>query len=594
MRQRAEVEEKYRWSVDEMFASVEAWEGAFASFKPKFERLSRCAGSLSGGVAAIKAFLELDTEVSRELDHLYTYAHLKHDENTGAAAARGRLDRAQDLYSGYAAAVSFFEPEFLTLPDEVLDTCLKAAGLGEHRVLLERLRRRKEHVLSREVEKSLAELSPCLSIAEDTFRSFNDTDLKFPEIATSEGQVALSHGNYLSLLLNPDRDTRREAFTRYHQTFASWPNLLASTLSGRVKQNVIMARMRKYPSALSASLQARYVDTGVYERLLQAVQQGIGTHHRYLDLRRRALKLERLEFYDLHLPIVKTSRAKFEADGARQLLLEAFAPLGSEYVEEVRKAFENRWVDWYETPNKRSGAYSSGCYTSHPYILMNFDGTLNSVFTLAHEMGHSLHSLLSRRGQPYPTSRYPIFLAEVASIFNEHLLAEHLKGVVEKPEDRLYILNYQLDQIRTTFVRQTMFADFELAIHREVEAGQALTGERLRELYTDRLKIYFADKVFMGGEIQAEWSRIPHFYYGFYVYQYATGYAASRVLADRVLSGEADAARNYLKFLGSGCSRDPVESLSAAGVDMASPEPVAAVFEKMNSLLDELEPLLGL
>ncbi len=590
---RSSIPASSRWRLEAIYAREEDFEAELLRVDRELPGLSTFAGTLDRGPGRLREFFELEHRIAADLELVATYAHLRHDEDTTLPGPRAAHQRARDLWARFAALRAFAEPELMALEEKSFKAYVESPELAPYRVLLERLQLLRPHVLGHEEERLIAELSPVLAASGDAFRAFADSDLKFPDIADASGAtLPLTQGAFYRYLIHPEREVRRQAFEGILGGFAAWPNLLAGALGSTVKKHTIFARVRGYGSALEAALKPNFIEAEVYHRLLEAVHAGMSVHHKYLKLRRKALGLGELRFYDLYVPMAGDPGKTYGVEEAQKLLLEALQPLGGEYVSEVERGLKSGWVDWFENNGKRGGAYSSGCYRSEPYILMNFDGTLHGVLTLAHEMGHSMHSLLSRRFQPYWNSEYPIFLAEVASIFNEQLMLQRLRAAARTRAERLVLANYELEQLRTTFFRQTMFAEFELAMHREVEEGRPLTAASLQELYGRILDRYFGSEVAKHPLILAEWSRIPHFYYNFYVYQYATGIAAAFALARRVLAGGDAERAAYLGFLGSGCSRDPVPTLRGAGVDMLSPHPVAAVLSRMEELIGECESLL--
>lgn len=590
---RSEIDDGLKWSTQTMYVDLKTWNLDFEEIEKSLDSLKEYPGTVTKSAERLLEFLESSMKIEERLDHLYTWAHLKHDEDTRVDDFLSAQNRALDLYSRFSSAMAFFEPELLAMEEGKLEQLIDEECLSFYKTFLSRIIRLKEHVLGASEEKLLAELSPCLKSAGDSFKAFNDSDLKFDPVVLSSGEEhSLTHGSYYGMLIDKDRELRQKAFQNMMNGFGNWPTLLTSTLYGVVKQHTTMARLRKYDSALEASLKPKEISVTVVDQLIQTIHDHIDIHHRYLDMRKKILGLSELEFYDLYVPIVDSPAKKYSIEEAQNWLLESVEPLGKSYRQELQKGLDHGWVDWLENENKRSGAYSSGCYTSQPYILMNFDGTLNSVFTLAHEAGHSMHSFLSRSEQAYVYAQYPIFLAEVASTFNEQLLAKYLMQKAASKEEKMTLINYELEQLRTTFIRQAMFAEFELKIHCEVEGGAPLTPDLMKQIYRTVIETYFGSSVRMCEEILSEWSRIPHFYYNFYVYQYSTGIAAACELSNKVQAGGEQEREAYLGFLKSGCSRNPMDTLKDAGVDLEKPHAVKAVMEKMNQLLNEMEACL--
>jgi len=487
------------------------------------------------------------------------------------------------------------EPEILALPQSILDSYLTAPSLEKFRFHLEKLVRLKDHTLSEEQEALLALAQRALELPYKAFSSLNNADLKFGTVKDSQGQeLELTHGSFQLYLRSRDRSLRENTFKSMHQKYADYENTLCELINGQVQTHVFESKARHYQSCLEAALKPKNIDLNVYHSLIAAVRSEIDALHDYCLLRRKLLGVDTLHFYDLHVPLTSELDIKMSYNEAEKAVIDSVAPLGEEYQRRLHEGLKvKRWVDRYENKNKRSGAYSSGCYDSFPYILMNYKGILGDVFTLAHEAGHSMHSYLSHENQPYHYSSYPIFVAEVASTFNEELLMTHLKKEAKSREEKIFLVNQQIETIRTTLFRQTLFAEFELLIHELVEKNIPLTPTLLKEEYGKLNSFYFGDSVHMDEEIENEWSRIPHFYYNFYVYQYSTGISASIALADKVLKGGNTEREHYLNFLKGGCSQYPIDLLKMAGVDMRSPEPVKAAITKFRSLVKELSSLVG-
>lgn len=590
---RSQIDPKFKWAIDEMCPSAGEWDREIEDFKKGLGKIDAFPGSLNKGAEQVKKCLESRMNLLRKLDHLFTYAHLKHDEKTDDSAWRGRYDIARAAWAEIMARFSFLEPELLSLPEDDFQTLLEAKELKHFRRYLERLSAERAHILSEKEERLLASLGPVINASGEIFRAFNDADIKFPEILDEDDKpFQLTHGSFYRCLITPNRRARKDAFLAMFDSYSKWKTTLATTLATTVKKHSTEARLRSYSSSLEAALHSREVSTDVYTRLIETVRERIGVHRRYLDLRRRVLKLDDLQFYDLYVPMMETPKREYTPEESVDLMFQALRPLGDEYLRDLEDGVKGGWIDWFECDSKRTGAYSSGCHTSKPYILLNHDGTLNSVFTLLHEAGHSMHTHLSNVNQPWPTHDYPIFLAEVASTFNEQLFARHLMNQDIGRTEKLYLVNQELERIRATFIRQTMFADFEFQCHRHADEGKALTPDFFIETYSGLLKLYFGDDFPMCPGIEYEWSRIPHFHYDFYVYQYATGIAAAISLADRVCAGGEKERNDYLSFLSAGGSKPPIDTLRMAGVDMTDPAPVHAVLDRMATLIDQYESLL--
>ncbi len=491
-------------------------------------------------------------------------------------------------------ADAFATPELLAIPDDVLDGFYQSCSALEHyRLQLDRIRRERAHTLSPEGEALLAAAGQMSQAPDDIFSLLNDADLVFPDALDSAGQAhPVTHGTFISLLQSSDRTLRKNAFEALYQVYHQFRNTSSAVLSAQMQQLQFFAIARHYESALHAALSHTEVPVEIYHNLIDAVRQNLPAMHRYVDLRKKLLGVEELHFYDLYTPIVADQDLKIDYEDARKMALEALAPLGKEYLSMLEEGFQNHWIDVYENQGKRSGAYCAGPYDSHPYVLLNYTETLNDVFTLVHEMGHAMHSYLSNKNQSITYAGYVIFVAEVASTCNESLLMQHLLSQTTDKRRRAYLINYFLEQFRGTLYRQTMFAEFELWCSEQTRQGQPLTADALCAKYSALNRDYYGEDIVLDPQIALEWARIPHFYYNFYVYQYATGYAAAIALSQRILKEGASAVKDYLNFLSGGCSTDPVSLLRGAGVDMASPTPVNDALSMFDTLVSELESLL--
>lgn len=592
VKERNEISLEDRWNVESLYPSPEEWKKDFAKWqgeegKTRWPKLAAFKGTLSEGPKAIRAALECYLELERNLTKLYTYAHLRHDEDVAQDDNKQAYIRATSLYNTFREETAWFEPELLQI--ENLD--LRAKDLQPYRVYLEKIIRLKPHTLAAEQEELLAGAGVALDAAHRAFGAFNNADLKFPSVQDSQGKTyELTHGKYLLYLRNKDRTLRKNSYTAFHEAFAAYENTLCELINGQVQKHLFLMKARNYPSCLDAALFQFQVDPSVYRELIQAVRANLGSLHQYLDLRRQLLGYDELHMYDLHVPLVPNVDLSMDYKEAEKLVIEAMAPLGKEYQNDLRKGLEqDRWVDRYENNRKRSGAYSSGCYDSMPYILLNFQGNFQDLMTFSHEAGHSMHSLLSHRHQPYQDSQYPIFVAEVASTFHEEMLKRHMLSKISDKAKRAYLLNQKIEDIRNTFFRQTMFAEFELKIHEFAQAGVPLTPTLLKQEYRKLNVDYFGPNVVVDPQTDIEWARIPHFYYNFYVYQYATGISAAHALVDKV---EKEGPEKYLKFLSSGGSRFPLDLLAMAGVDMRKPEAVEATIHHFENLSSELKKAL--
>ena len=589
---RAEVRPDDTWDLSRLFAADADWERAFADYEALIPGYAAFRGTLGDGPAALAACLDHDTRADRLGDRVWTYASLKASEDVSNGTYQGMRARALNAAGRAAEAGSYIRPEVLALPDATIAGYLAAPELAGYKLVLERLVRLKPHTLSANEERLLAMGIEAGQTARQVFEQLHNADLQFGTLEVEPGRtIDLTHGSFYSCLENPDRGVRERAFRQYYGVFAGHAHTLAAALGGSVKQDVYQARVRNHPTARAAALFPDQVPGAVYDNLVAAVRAKLPAVHKYYALRQRVMGLPDLHAYDVYVPLVPGVRKRTGWDEAVGLVIDALAPLGTEYTAALAGGLRGRWCDRYENKGKRSGAFSSGCYDSDPYILMNYQPDIfDHVFTLAHEAGHSMHTLHSK-GQPYQYSQYTIFVAEVASTFNEQLLNRHLLDRATTDRERAYYVNREADEIRKTLVRQTMFAEFEAAIHARAEANQPLTLDFFRDQYRALLAAYFGPDFTIDDELGLEGLRVPHFYNAFYVYKYATGLSAAVALAGRVLGGGKAELDAYLGFLRGGSSRDPLDLLRAAGVDMASPGPVAATLDRFEALVDELDGL---
>ncbi|MCC5831715.1 MAG: oligoendopeptidase F [Chlamydiales bacterium] len=596
---RAEIASEDRWNVEALFPAYEDWEKAFKVVREQTEAahwpaLAAYRGRLKEGAAVVREVLERSCVVSRELERLHTYAHMRHDEEITDDRFKGAYQQIISLLFDFQQESAWIEPELLMLPSDIIDSYLKSSELADYRFHIEKIVRMRPHTLSADKEELLAMAGKPMQAPPKAFTALNNADIKLGRVTDGAGKEhELTHGLYQMYLRSQDRVLRENAFKGMHNAFLGFENTIAELLYGEIQCHLFNARARHYPTCLDAALFPKKIPLSVYRSLIEAVRGGMETLHRYVRLRKKVLQLPEVHLYDMYVPLVPQVDIKMSYSEAEDAIIESVAPLGDDYQNTLKRGLkEDRWVDRYENKNKRSGAYSSGCFDSFPYILMNFRGILRDTFTLAHEAGHSMHSYLSKSSQPYHYSHYPIFVAEVASTFNEELLMNLLLKRVTKKEERLFLVNEKMEDIRATLFRQTMFAEFELTIHELVEAGTPLTPSLLKDLYFRLNADYFGPDAFVDEEIRIEWARIPHFYYNFYVYQYATGISASLSLAEKVLAKDPGARDNYLAFLSGGSSLFPIDLLKMAGVDMTTPHPVQSALRKFDSLLTELESLL--
>ncbi|WP_313290985.1 oligoendopeptidase F [Exiguobacterium sp.] len=593
---RQDVDVSETWNLESIYASNEAWEEEFESVKAMLPLLVEYKGRLGQSADTLYEGLQLRDEVSRRLYKLYTYAHMRYDENTADSFYQAMNDRARTLASQIGATLAFMTPELLAVPETTIEAYLNEnADLAMYRHAFDELNQEREHVLTEAEEAILAKAGEVLGQSGTTFGMLNNADLTFPKIKGEDGEeIELTHGRFITFLESSDRSVREAAFKAMYGTYAKYTNTLASTLAGSVKKDNFYADVRKFPSARAAALHGNAIPESVYDGLVEAVHEHLPLLHRYVALRKRVLGLDELHMYDMYTPLVSEVEMKVSYEEAKQLMVEGLAPLGAEYKHILEEGLSERWVDVRETRGKRSGAYSSGAYDTQPFILKNWQDNINNLFTLAHEFGHSVHSYYTRKSQPYPYGDYSIFVAEVASTTNEALLNDYLLKKVTDRKEKLYLLNNQLETFRGTLFRQTMFAEFEHAIHDAARLGQSLTPEFLTSTYYALNQKYFGEEIVLDEEIGLEWARIPHFYYNYYVYQYATGISAAAALTDQILEEGQPAVERYINnFLKAGSSDYPIEVLKAAGVDMTTKAPVEAALRQFERVLDEFEALLA-
>lgn len=593
IRKRSEIPVEDTWALEDIYPSDEVWEREFASLSEDQAVLEGYAGHLADSGEVLYAYLEKMESSNAKALLLGNYAMRKGDEDTRVAAYQAMIGKFMSTVVALEAACSFETPEIMAISDEKLENVyLTYPALERYRRYLTDVRRRKAHILSPAEEKLLASAGEMSQTPGNIFGSFINADLKFPDAVDKDGNPhPLSQSTYITYQEGEDRVLRKDSYEKLYGTLNNFRNTAASVLNAQCKQLQFFADARKYSSALEASLDQNNVPTSVYLNLIKAVHENMDQMHRYVRLRKKLLGVEELHYYDVYTPLVPGVDQKIPFDRAKQTVYEALAPLGKHYRSILKEGFEKRWIDVYENEGKRPGAYSAGVAT-HPYVLLNYTGTLDSQFTLAHEMGHALHSYLSNATQNPIDSQYVIFVAEVASTCNEALLMEYLLARTTDKKERAYLINHFLEQFRTTLYRQTMFAEFELNIGRMVGEGQTLTADSLCAEYRRLNELYFGPDMVVDDNIAMEWARIPHFYFDYYVFQYATGYSAAIALSRRILNEGEKAVEDYLNFLSGGCSRSPIELLKGAGVDMTGPEPVKQALGLFGDLLDEMEALL--
>lgn len=591
---RGEKNMQNTWDLTKIYKSDEAFEEDLKRVQEKAKAIPAYKGKVMESADTLLESIETLLEVGRGLTNLYMYSHLNHDTDTRVSRYQNYQAQLEGIAAQISAMGAYFKPELLASSWEQIETFMEEKEeLKLYEQYLKNIFRNKDHVLDAREEEILATFSESFGAPSTIFGYLNNADLRFPVIEDEKGEeVELTHGNFIPFLEKEDRDVRKRAYHAYYDVFIQHENTLASTLYNHVKTGSLEAKLRNFPSTRAFRLHRNNIPESVYDSLIESVHAALPAMKKYLELRKKYLGVEQLHFYDVYAPLVKDLDYVVTYEEAKELVIEALAPLGEDYVEIVKEAFRDRWIDVYERPGKRSGAYSSGSYDTVPYMLLNHQDNVSNLFTLAHEMGHSLHTYHSSKAQPYVYGRYGIFLAEIASTFNEALLNHYLLENETDPAKRLYLINHYLETFKGTIFRQTMFAEFERDIYARVEEGQGLTSEWLSEAYGKINEVYFSGMVEVDEEIKHEWSRIPHFYYDFYVFQYATGLSAATSFAKRVLDGEEGALEGYLGFLSAGSSDYPVEILKKAGLDMSSPVPVQEALEVFSSLVDEFEQLL--
>jgi len=590
--QRSELAVEDTWATEDMYASDEAWEQEMATLAEDQKELAAYVGKLGESGAVLLAYMEKMEQVNAKAELLANYCMRKSDEDTRVAKYQAMVGKFMSVIVGLSAACSFETPEIMEISDEKMEQFYaQEPGLERYRRYLTKLRRRKEHILSPAEEKLLAAAGEMASAPDTIYGAFADADIKFPDAVDAQGNKhPLSQGTFVACESSEDRVLRKSAFENLYHTFGDFKNTAAAVLNAQGKQLKFFSDARKYDSTLEAALDRTEVPTSVYLNLIEAVHQNLDKMHRYVRLRKKLLGVEELHFYDVYAPLLSDVSRKIPFAEAKQTVYDSLAPLGEDYRRVLKEGFENRWIDVYQNEGKRSGAYSAGA-SVHPYVLLNYTGTLDSQFTLAHEMGHALHSWHSNKYQNPVDADYVIFVAEVASTCNEALLMEYLLGKTTDKQERAYLINHFLEQFKGTLYRQTMFAEFELNIGRMIGEGKTLTAEALCAEYKRLNEMYFGPDMVSDEEIALEWARIPHFYYNYYVFQYATGYSAAIALSRKILAEGKPAVQDYIRFLSGGCSKSPIDLLKDAGVDMTSPAPVNQALQLFGELLDEMEAL---
>lgn len=590
--ERSQVKDCYKWKVSDVFASDEQWEKAVEELFSAID-FSAYQGKL-GDKAKLLGYLKSNDELTVRLEHVAVYANLKRDEDTRIAKYNAYSGKIDMLFSRYCAATAFFEPEMAALDESYLKELIKDEDFSDYDYQLKLLLKRRSHVVSEKEERLVALSSEALGSFYDIFAMIDNADLPLPEIEWEGKKRKLTHGLYGLILHSPDRKKREEAYKKYYSAYIGLLNTITANYYGNVKKDVFLSRVYNFDSCLDHALFSEDVDRKIYENLLESVTENCAVMHRYIADRKKILGVDKLYFYDVYAPLVKDAEVKMPYDKAYEYVVEGLAALGEEYQNLLRRGYNERWIDAEETEGKRNGAYSAGVYGVHPFVLLNYQPTLNDVFTIAHEMGHSLHTYFSQKNQPFAKSEYKIFVAEVASTVNETLLLKYMLSKAEDENLKKYLLNYYLDSIRATLHRQTMFAEFEYEAHKMVEEGEPLTRENLCEKYAAIGKKYYGDAIEHDYEISTEWCRIPHFYSSFYVYKYSTGIITAINIANGILTEGESAVKDYFKFLSGGSSTDPVSLLKLAGVDLSTKEPFTFAMKEFENTLLEFEKLMNI
>ena len=591
IKKREEADPKDCWKMEDMFPSDEAWEASFLKLKEEAEDFRSRKGTFAAGPREFYQALQKQDEIQLMIERVVVYASQRYHQDMGNRRYQEMAGRAQTAAAQAADALSFVSPEILEMGEEKIETFMKQLPELEHyRRMLEEELRVREHVLSPELETVMAKAQEMADSPQQIFMAFNNADAKFGTVADADGkEVPLTAGSYGVLMESKDRSVRKEAFRKLYRVYEDHKNMLSATFSANLKQAQFYAGMRHYGSALEAALDGGNIPVSVYDNLIAAVHEKLPAMYQYMELRKKLLHLEDLHLYDVYVPLVERPEKEIPFEEAKKIVKEGLSVLGEDYVRLLEEGFDNGWIDVYENQGKRSGAYSWGAYGTHPYVLLNYNGNLNAVFTLAHEMGHAIHSYYSDAAQPFAYAGYRIFVAEVASTCNEALLIHYLLEHAKDDGEKAYLINYFLDQFKSTLYRQTMFAEFEKLAHEEMAAKGSLSAEGLCEMYYELNRKYFGPGVEVDQEIAMEWARIPHFYTPFYVYQYATGFSAAIAISRKILNGEPGILEKYKRFLSGGSSMDPIDLLKICGVDMTAPEPVKDALEVFESYIRELE-----
>lgn len=590
---RCEIEDKYKWDLSKIYKDEKEWQKDFDDAKEEILKATSYKNSFLINGKKLYEYLKYDEEVSRKLEKIYYYAHLNHDADTLNEKYKIMTNKVSDLFTKYNELSSFVVPEILKLDEKKLASFYEdEKKLEDYRFSIENIYRFKNHTLDEEKEKMLSNLSKCLSNPEETYEALTDSDFEYDYITDEKGnKVKFNESNYSLFIKSKDRDVRKKAFEMLHNKYKKYIRTITSTYKGEVETNVVLAKIRNYDSAISASLYSDNVSQDIYNNLIKVVNDNMDVLYKYYDLKKEILSLNRLHMYDTYVEIINKVSKKYTFDEAKEIVMEALSVLGDKYIKNLKKAFDEKWIDIYHSKGKRSGAYSSGNFDVNPYVLLNFEGTLDDVSTLAHELGHSMHTYLSCKNNPYQYSSYEIFVAEVASTVNELLLANYMLKSSKNKEEKLAIINHILDLYKATLYRQTMFAEFEKETHKLREKGEVLTSDLLSNMYYDLVKKYFGPNVLCDDLIRYEWARIPHFYYNFYVYKYATGISAASYIVDGILNNREGALENYINFLKTGGSMYPLDELKIAGVDLNSKTVVLSAIKTFERYLKEFKDI---
>ncbi len=587
---RDEIEEKYKWKLEDIYESDVLWEEELSKANEIVEQISKFQGTLASSAQNLLDFFKESDNLDYYVDRVYVYANQRYHQDTTVSKYQGYAANAELLLVNASGATSFANPELLEISDEKFESFYQEKPeLLKYKRLIDEIKRTKDHVLDKKSEEILAKASEIAMGPDNIFHMFNDADIKFPKIKDENGnEVELSHGNFIHYMQSYDRRVREDAFKCLYSSYKAYGNTVSAIFTSNLKQENFYSQLRNYSSSRAMELDKSEIPESVYDNLIETVHKHLPALHKYLKDRKNTLNVDKLHMYDIYVPLVQGVEKEYSFEEAKEIVADALQPMGDEYVSILKEGMNSRWIDVYENRNKRSGAYSWGAYGTHPYVLLNYHGKLNDVFTLAHEMGHSMHTYFSNKNQPITYAGYKIFVAEVASTCNEALLMHYMLEKTDDVKIRKYLLNHQLEEFRTTLFRQTMFAEFEHIVHSKIQAGEALTMEKLNKIYHDLNVLYYGKDMVVDEEIDYEWMRIPHFYTPFYVYQYATGYSAATAFAKIILEGKEEAANRYIKeFLCGGSSKSPIELLKAAGVDMSSSEPVDKALESFEEYLKE-------